>query len=56
MGFRSGNWAAYDKVLIWWPFIYTLIDLAELHSAGGKKQFSELEPLLEQKAASFLPD
>jgi len=31
MGFRAGDWAGHDRVLIWWSSIHTLIDLAVWH-------------------------
>src|SRR4029434_4537620 len=31
MGFRSGDWAGHDRVLMWWSFIHTLTDLAVWH-------------------------
>lgn len=33
MRFRSWDWASHDRVLIWWSFIHTLIDLAVWHGA-----------------------
>ena len=33
MGFRSGDWAGYNRVLIWWSFIQVVLDENLLPSA-----------------------
>ena len=54
-GFRSGDWAGHDRVLIWWSSIHTLIDLAVWHEALSywKKQSSELENIVSAEGSKF---
>ncbi len=57
IGFRSGYRAGYDRVLIWWSSIHTLINLlcSMEHCPAEKKNPQILGTLSEQKEASFLP-
>ena len=55
MGFRSGDWAGHDRVLIWWSFIHTFTDLAVWHGALScwKKHSSELGNIVRAKGSKF---
>lgn len=54
MGFRSGNWAGHDRVLIWWSFIHTFTDQV-WHGAFScwKKHSSELGNIVRAKGSKF---
>lgn len=55
MGFRSGVWAGHDRVLIWWPFIHTFINLAVWHGIlfCWKKQSSDLGNIIKAEGSMF---
>jgi hypothetical protein len=55
MGFKSGDWAGHDKVLIWWSSIHTLIDLTVSHGTLSywKKQSSELVNIVRAEGSKF---
>ncbi|XP_051548280.1 electron transfer flavoprotein subunit alpha, mitochondrial-like isoform X1 [Myxocyprinus asiaticus] len=55
MGFRSGDWAGHDRVLIRWSFIHTLIDLAVWHGALScwTNQSSELGNIVRAEGSKF---
>src|SRR4029434_8297804 len=50
MGFRSGDCAGHNRVLMWWSFIHTFTDLAVWHGAlAGQNTPHSWGTLSEQK-------